>query len=117
MTNQTANKITHIIINSACLFYRLHDAYCEKVFGQKLKQKAKIFLDELKIVEQKFYNDFLDKKEDSTCGVYDVYDNFIKEISETEIYDMQNITMLIKAYKKDKKSLEGICKKILKNEI
>ena len=42
---------------------------------------------------------------DSTIDVYNVYDNFMKKISEVPIYDMENISVIIDAYNKDKKSI------------
>jgi hypothetical protein len=107
------DKITHITINCQVLLNRLSDELANKVFKQTLKQKAKTFLDELIKVE-KIYNDFFDAKEESTVAVYDVYDNFMKEMAQVPIYDMESIAYVLQAYRKDPKSIQGITKKILK---
>ena len=57
---------------------------------------------------------FFNKVEGSTCEVYNIYDNYIKAIASIPIYDAHNIITIINAYKKDSKSIEGICRKILK---
>ena len=101
-------------MNCQVLQDRLHDQAADKHFNQSLKNKANNFLKELQKVEKNYFDKFFDKSEDSTTYVYDVYDTFISEISKVPIYDMPNITMIIKAYNKDSKSIEGICKKILK---
>lgn len=108
----TQDKITHIVINSELLLNRLQDSVAEKMFKQALKNKAKKFIEELKTVERDWYDKFFDQKEDSTCDVYDVYSDFINEIATVPIYDMENIIHIIKAYRKDPKSIEGIVNKI-----
>ena len=107
-------KITHIVMNCQVLQDRLHDQAANRNFRQSLKNKANSFLKELWRVESQYFDKFYDKSELSTKYVYDVYDTFISEISKVPIYDMPNIIMIIKAYNKDSKSIEGICKKILK---
>lgn len=110
MNNQ--DKITHIVINCEVLLNRLQDAVAEKMFKQALKNKAKNFIEELKTVEHNWYDKFFEQKEDSTCDVYDVYSEFMNEIASLPIHDMENVTHIIKAYKKDAKSIEGIVNKI-----
>jgi hypothetical protein len=108
------DKITHIVINCQVLNNRLADEIANKAFKQTLKAKSKVFLDELIKVEHGLYNSFFDAKEDSTVHVYDVYDNFMQQIAKIPIWEMENIGLILKAYEKDSKSIEGITKKILK---
>ena len=108
-------KITHIAINAQVLLNRLHDQTAGNVFKQVLKHKAKNFIDELIKVEKTLYNGFFEAKEESAVQVYEVYDNFISDVASVAIYDMENISKIIQAYKKDPKSIEGIVNKILKN--
>lgn len=108
------DKITHIIINSQILNNRLTDAIGEKVFKQNLKLKCNHFLIELIKVEKEWYDKFFDAKEQSTIDVYNVYENFINEVSKIPIWEMENISKILEAYKKDPKSIEGITKKVLK---
>jgi len=106
------DKVTHIAINSEILINRLNDPIADGYFKQKLKQTAKLFLQELLKVEKEYYDKFFDKSEDSTIVVYETYDNFMKTIANVPIYHMQNITSIIEAYQKDPKSIEGIVNKI-----
>lgn len=108
------DKITHIIINAQILNNRLTDLNAQNVFKQNLKLKSKQFLAELIKVEKDWYDKFFDAKEQSTIDVYNVYENFINEVSKVPIWEMDNISKILEAYKKDPKSIEGITKKILK---
>lgn len=109
------DKITHLVINAQVLNNRLSDALIQGIFKQSLKNKAKLFLDELLKVEAEYYDKFFNDIEDSTIQVYDVYEKFFNTISNVPIYEMENISTMLEAYKKDKKSIEGICRKILRN--
>ena len=108
------DKITHIIINAQILNNRLTDLNAKNVFKQNLKSKSKQFLAELIKVEKDWYDKFFDAKGQSTIDVYNVYENFINEVSKVPIWEMDNISKILEAYKKDPKSIEGITKKILK---
>jgi hypothetical protein len=45
---------------------------------------------------------------------YNVTDEFVQKISGVDLDDMQNVMMIIDAYRKDPRSIEGIIKKILR---
>ena len=85
-----------------------------KLFKNSLKMQINRTIDLLTDVERKYYDDFFNSKESETSQVYEVYENFIKEISKVPIYDAENLLTLYKAYKKDPKSMEGITNKILR---
>jgi hypothetical protein len=82
-------------------------------FKKELRQKLNLLIPVLVKCEPE-YDEFFNKVEDSTIDVYKVYENFLKSVSSVPIWDCENITLIIEAYKKDPKSIEGICKKILK---
>ena len=107
------NKITHaIIINQIALNHNeaiKHTPYYKK----GLKQKLNLLMPEL-IKTEKDYDEFFYKIEDSTSEVYKVYNEFLKAVASVPIWDCKNITLIIQAYSKDPKSIEGITKKILK---
>ena len=107
------HKITHaIIINQIALNHNeaiKHTPYYKK----ELKQELNLLIPEL-LKAEKDYDEFFDKIEDSTSEVYQVYDEFIKAVASVPIFDCQNVKLIIDAYKKDPKSIEGICKKILR---
>jgi hypothetical protein len=108
------DKITHIIINCQMLNNRLFDAFSNRFFKQNLKAKCNTFLQELIKIEKNYYDKFFDAKEQSTIDVYNVYENFINQVSNIPIWEMENITSILKAYEKDPKSIEGITNKILR---
>jgi len=82
------------------------------------KQNAKLLvgktIDALTEIEVKHYDNFFNNKEDETSDVYEVYENFVKQISFVPIYDCENLLKMYEAYKKDPKSMEGITNKILR---
>ena len=86
-------------------------------YNKELKQKLNLVLPLLIKAEQEHYDKFFEKESDSTDHVYQVFENFIKRISKVPIYDMENICYMIDAYDKDKKSMNGIANKILRNGI
>jgi vacuolar-type H+-ATPase subunit D/Vma8 len=108
----TTDKITHsIVINQIAL--NNNEAIKHTNFYKKsLKQKLNLLMPELIKCENE-YDEFFNKLEDSTSHVYDVYENYTKAVASVPIWDAENITLIIEAYKKDQKSIEGICKKIL----
>lgn len=70
--------------------------------------------EKLKIINP-IFKEFIEKKEDATDEVTQIYDEFIHEIAELEMWQLGEVTAVIKAYKKDKSSVLGITKKIIKN--
>lgn len=82
-------------------------------YKHNFKRMLNMFLQELVKCEPE-YDAFFNKLEDSTVQTYDVYDAYIKTVASVPIWDCLNITLIIEAYNKDPKSIEGICKKILK---
>lgn len=107
------NTITHSIIINQIALNHMHNLKHTEFYKREFKQKLNLFLPELIKCEPE-YDAFFEAVEDSTSHVYDVYNNYIKEVASVPIWDCENIAMIIKAYKKDQKSIEGICKKILK---
>ena len=92
----------------------LTDLQSAKVFKNSLKMHINNTINALKEVEIEHYDNFFKAKENETSGVYEVYENFIKVISQIAIYDTENILLMYEAYKKDPKSMQGITNKILR---
>jgi len=82
-----------------------------------LNKNLKNFLsktsDHLKLVNP-IFKDFVKLKENDTDDLKAVYDEFMIDLASLYFYDYQNVSYMIKAYKKDKGSINGICNKILK---
>ena len=107
------HKITHSIIANQLALNHNESLKHTPIYKQALKNKLNNLLSEL-VKYEKDYDEFFNKAEGSTCEVYNIYDNYIKAIASIPIYDAHNIITIINAYKKDSKSIEGICRKILK---
>lgn len=107
------NKITHAIIINQIALNRNEEIKHTPYYKKGLKQKLNLLMPEL-VKSEKDYDEFFDTIEDSTSEVYKVYDEYTKAVASVPIYDCKNITLIIEAYRKDPKSIEGICKKILK---
>jgi len=92
----------------------LTDLQSAKVFKSSLKMHINNTINALKEVELEHYDNFFNAKENETASVYEVYENFIKVISQVPIYDAENLLLMYEAYKKDPKSMQGITNKILR---
>ena len=80
--------------------------------NKTMYQKCKSAIEVLKPFS-KMHSDFIDKKEDTTDEVSGYYGEFITEISNVQIHQTHEITAILQAYQKDRKSILGITKKIL----
>lgn len=107
------DKITHAIIINEIAKNANHEIKFTKYYKGILKNRLNQLLPELYKCEPD-YDAFFEKVEDSTGVVYEVYENYIKAIGSIPIWECQNITSIIEAYKKDPKSIQGIVNKILK---
>lgn len=111
-------QFTHKVITSVLAMQIssniLTDLQSTKVFKNSLKMHINRAIDALKEVEVKHYDNFFNSKETETSQVYEVYENFIKIISQVPIYDTENLLKMYEAYKKDPDSMQGITNKILR---
>ena len=107
-------KQTHIKVIAQVLFNYISDYKADNYFTGKFKMFVNSFIIQLKEVERKNFDKALELEEEATTVIYDVVDDFYKQVSTIPIWDMQNITQIIDAYYKDKKSIEGITNKILR---
>jgi hypothetical protein len=113
---EDVHKITHAIISSQITLNHLEEVKHTTLYRQTLKNKINLLLPEL-IKNEPYFDEFFSKVEDSTVQTYEAYDTYIKNIASVPIWECQNISMIIQAYKADPKSIEGICKKILKSNV
>ena len=72
------------------------------------------FIIKLSEIEEKHFDHAMNKEEEATEVCYDVLDSYLKTISSVPIWEMANIVTIIEAYNVDPKSIEGLCRKILK---
>lgn len=117
-TQEMAGLTTRVIIQLESTRKLLEDiryilptiSQINKNTGKHIKNCA----ENLKLITP-YFNQFLKVKEDPTDEVAGLYDEFIYELSKVELYECESLTHVLKAFQKDKKSLKGICNKILKN--
>lgn len=85
-------------------FYK-HDL---KMLGNKYK-------DVLRKHASKEFDKILDLNENTTEELFNVLFEFTNEVSEIGLHHIVNLKNIVKAYKKDQKSINGIINKINKN--
>lgn len=79
--------------------------------NKNVKNSLTNTLNNLKQINTKF-KEFETKKNEQTFDVLAFYQEMIHELSKIEFYECCNITNILKAYRKDPKSINGIVKKI-----
>lgn len=109
----TEDKIIHAILSSQLALNNNEDLKHSfpAVYSKTLKARTKNYLEEL-IKREKDFDLLFDKQEASLVQVYNVLEKFTKIVSTIPIWEMENFTEVVKAYFKDRKSIEGIVKKI-----
>lgn len=107
------DKITHAIVVNEIAKNANHEIKFTPFYKGILKNRLNQLLPELYKCEPD-YDAFFNSVEESTSVVYDVYDSYLKAVSSIPIWECQNITSIIEAYKKSPESIQGIVNKILK---
>jgi hypothetical protein len=113
-TEKQAMQLTNIIITSQILLNRLSDYKADYPLKLILKQNTNRLLENLKQIEKEYYDELDTVATDQMDVCYNVTDEFVQKISGVDLADMQNVMMIIDAYRKDPSSIEGIIKKILR---
>lgn len=116
-TNDMAQLTTSTILKLDSVRTALDDIRYILPTVSGLNKNLKNFLtktsDHLKLVNP-IFKEFVKAREDDTDDLKGVYEEFCTELSGLDFYDYKNMSYMIKAYKKDPKSMNGICNKILK---
>jgi hypothetical protein len=81
--------------------------------NKTMYQKCKSAIEVLKPFTT-MHHDFISQKEDQTDEVQGYYAEYIAEVSKIQIHHAHEVTLLLKAYQKDRASMLGITKKVLK---
>ena len=108
------DKITTSVMSCQIALNQLESIKHTPYYKQSLKNKINAVLPELIKKESEHFDKFFETDSDATDVVYKVFEDFIKKICTIPIYDMESLSIVIDAFNKDKKSIEGICKKILR---
>ncbi len=83
-----------------------------KFYKHDLKKWLKMVQGVLFKAEEKEYDIIFETAEKETCQTYQVMQESIEEIASLGLHHLQNIAEIVKAYKKDPKSINGIVTKI-----
>ena len=113
-SEKQAIQLTNIIITSQILLNRLSDYKADYPLKLILKQNTNRLLDNLKRIECEYYDELDTVATDQMDICYNVNDTFVQKIAGVDFADMQNVMMIIDAYRKDPKAIEIITKKIMK---
>lgn len=81
--------------------------------GKNMHKKCKIVIDELTPMTD-WHRKFIKGQEDHTDEIQGHYQEYIETMATIEIFQCAEVTAILKAYHKDKASILGITKKILK---
>jgi hypothetical protein len=81
--------------------------------GKNMHKKCKSVIDELTPMTI-WHKSFIKSQEDQTDEVQGFYQEFIETMATIELFQCAEVTAIMKAYHKDKASMLGITKKILK---
>jgi hypothetical protein len=81
--------------------------------NKTMYQKCKSAIEALKPFTN-MHKDFIKTQEDQTDEVQGYYAEYIAEVSKVPIHYAHEVTMVLKAYQKNRESVLGITKKILK---
>jgi hypothetical protein len=116
-SEKQAIQLTNIIITSQILLNRLSDYKADYPLKQILKQNANRLLENLQRIEREYYDELDTVASEQMDVCYNVTDTFVQKIAGVDLADMENVMMIIDAYRKDPKAIEIITKKIMKVKI
>jgi len=106
-------KIVHSILSCTLALHYTEQLKHTKFYVQKRKNLLNQILFELK-KEEHLFNNLESVVSQQLIDIYNNFYDFINIAGKINIEESGEITAIIEAYKKDKKSMLGITKKILK---
>ena len=111
--NKKVKQVTEsILITQLCLFMN-EQIKGTNYYVKSLKNRGNLFLKELIKVEY-IYDEMYNDKEESCTEVTNIVQDLVIKIGELGFENYGQLSLMIDAYKKDPKSIEGITRKILK---
>ena len=115
---KTAQKVSQsIIVNQIALHYNSEIKHT-KFYKHNLKKQLNLLISELEKAEKKEFELMFEKDnlDEIVVNFQNLFCEMVNELSTIDIQYVGEITGIIKAYKKDSKSLLGITKKVLNNK-
>lgn len=117
LVNCQNDALTKVLLTGASLHYFINDLSATLPTKSMQLKKLNTLLKNIKsnllpIMVQ--YNEALKSGEDNVYDVHELYDIIIDHLSKIDMYKINELDLVLKAFKKDSKSLVGIAKKINK---
>ena len=109
-------RLIHLVIIAQIMNNYIADSIALKFLKGPFLNYVINFQKKLLKIEKDYYDKVFDKEEKYTVEAYNSMDEFLKIVSEIPVYDMEDAATLLKAYKIDQKSMQGIAKKIINNK-
>mgnify|MGYP000719090887 CR=1 FL=1 len=110
---QITKIVQSILANQVALNFNeelRHTSY----YKHKLKQNINVLNIQLLKAEKQDYNHFIDVVEENSDFLYNLQFDVINELTSLGLSSFGEVLLMLKAYKKNKKSMNGIAHKINK---
>lgn len=112
--DKVLTKITQSIIANEVAYNFNHDIKFTPYYKHQLKKYFRLLETELIKAQKTEFDVMFDKEEGITDEVHEKMAEMIREISSVGLFDFENITNIVRAYKSSPNSINGIVNKILK---
>jgi len=112
----TLTKISQSVIANQVAYHLNHEIRFTGYYKHELKMKLNALDKELLKAEKKEFDKFFNEVETPTDELCEIQTEMVKEIASAGLIHFGNILEMVKAYKKDPKSIEGIVNKINKRK-
>ncbi len=109
---KTVQKITESVIACGVALHLMEEIKHTNYHKGRLKSAVNLAIKELIKAEKNDFDEFHEKMQEQTDHVFDIQREMIAEISDLGLLHYKQITEMVKAYKKDHKSIQGIVNKI-----
>lgn len=106
-------KISQSILANQIAYNFLHEIQFTQYNKYRLKMLLKQVNEELSKAERSEYDLLFDKKEKATVETYKAMQDMVQEISDLGLFHFDNIKEIVRAYKKDPKSIMIISNQII----
>lgn len=119
--NETKENEARILIAQSIVANEIALDFNHKIkhtvyYKQKLKNVLNAVQVELTIAERKEYDLIFKVAEKESCNTYQATKEMVEEICSLGLINFDNITTILKAFKKDPASINGIVNKINKSK-
>lgn len=111
----TLSKITLSVLSNQLALDANHEIRYTSYYKKDLKRKLNLIIPILEKAEKQEFDNCFNKQEQATTEVYNGCQDMVKEIVTLGIEHFECITEILKAYKLNPNSINGIVNKINKS--